>query len=66
MATAVLGWDQQVYMPSGGAESRGNSLATLGKIGHIKATSDELGKLLEDLAPYAASLDSDSDEARID
>jgi carboxypeptidase Taq len=65
MATAVLGWDQQVYMPSGGAEARGNSLATLGKIGHIKATSDELGKLLEDLAPYAASLDSDSDEARI-
>jgi carboxypeptidase Taq len=65
LASAVLGWDQQVYMPPGGAESRGNSLATLGKLGHIKATSDELGKLLEELAPYAETLDPDSDDARL-
>ncbi|MEW6241899.1 MAG: carboxypeptidase M32, partial [Chloroflexota bacterium] len=30
-AAALLGWDQQTYMPRGGAEARGNQLATLGK-----------------------------------
>jgi len=28
-ANAVVGWDQQVYMPHGGAEDRGYVLATL-------------------------------------
>ncbi|MEA3350164.1 MAG: hypothetical protein U9Q82_06060 [Chloroflexota bacterium] len=28
-AVAVLGWDQQVNMPPGGAEARGNQLATI-------------------------------------
>ena len=31
---AVLGWDQQCYMPPGGAAARANQFATLGKIGH--------------------------------
>jgi len=31
-ATALLDWDQQCYMPSGGAESRGNQQAKFGKI----------------------------------
>ena len=63
--SAVLGWDQQVYMPPGGAEERGNQLGTLARITQEKATSPELGKLLEDLIPFAESLDPDSDEARI-
>jgi carboxypeptidase Taq len=31
-ATALLDWDQQCYMPSNGAESRGNQQATLNRI----------------------------------
>ena len=64
-ASAVLGWDQQVYMPPAGAEERGNQLGTLARIIQEKATAPELGKLLDDLMPYAASLDPDSDEACI-
>jgi len=62
---AVLDWDQQVNMPSGGAEERGNQLGTLARIIQEKATAPELGKLLDDLLPYADSLDPDSDDARI-
>ncbi len=39
-AQAVLGWDQQTYMPPGGAEARGNQLATLGSLTHQKFTSN--------------------------
>ena len=61
--TALLGWDQQTYMPPGGAENRGHQLATLQQIAHSKFISDEIGKLLEDLQPYASQLDPDSFEA---
>jgi carboxypeptidase Taq len=64
-AAALLGWDQQTYMPPGAAGARGNQLGTLGSIAHEKATSAELGKLLEELKPYAAKLDPDSDDARL-
>jgi carboxypeptidase Taq len=62
---AVLEWDQQVSMPPGGAEDRGNQMATIQKIEHIKFTSDEMGRLLEDLRPWTAGLDPDSDETRL-
>ncbi len=63
--SALLGWDQQTYMPSGGAEARGDQLALVGRLAHERATSAELGKLLDELKPYAANLDPDSDEARL-
>jgi carboxypeptidase Taq len=62
---ALLSWDQQTYMPPGGAEARGNQLALLDRLVHERATSPELGKLLEDLKPYSAGLDPDSDDARL-
>lgn len=62
-ATALLGWDQQTYMPPGGAENRGHQLSTLQQIAHAKMTSDEMGRLLTDLAPYAAQLDPSSYDA---
>ncbi len=61
----VLGWDQQTYMPPGGAEDRSYHLATIRSLVHKKFTSDEIGKLLEELKPYAGQLDPDSDEARL-
>jgi len=64
-AAALLGWDQQTYMPSGGGESRGNQLATLSKISHEKFTSDEIGSLLGDLEREFAGADPDSDEVRL-
>ena len=62
---AVLEWDQRTYMPSGGAEGRGDQLALLRRLAHERETAPELGKLLEDLQPLAASLDPDSDDARL-
>ncbi len=62
-ASGLLGWDQRVMMPSSGAAVRAEVLATLGKIAHEKFTSDEIGRLLEDLRPYEDSLPFDSDEA---
>ena len=61
-AQELLGWDQQTYMPQGAAESRGNQLATLGKISHQKFTSDEIGSLLEDLEKEYEGADPDLDD----
>ena len=52
-------------MPVGGAEARGNQAALLERLAHERGTSPELGRLLEDLQPYAAALDPDSDDARL-
>lgn len=60
-AAAVLGWDQQVFMPPGGAEARAEQLATLSRLAHEMFTSDEVGQLLDDLSQ--ADLAYDSDEA---
>ncbi len=62
-AAAVLGWDQQTYMPSGGAEDRGNQLAVIGSLAHRLFTSPEIGELIEDSKPLVASMDPDSDDA---
>jgi carboxypeptidase Taq len=55
----ILDWDQNVNMPPGGSEARGQQLATIGRIAHEKATSEEVGKLLEDLKKEGAAPDSD-------
>ena len=60
-ANAVLEWDQQVNMPRGAAEDRGEQSATLSRIIHTKSTSDELGKLLNELSESAKELDPESD-----
>ncbi|MGB4595457.1 MAG: carboxypeptidase M32 [Anaerolineaceae bacterium] len=62
--SALLGWDQQVYMPSGGAEQRGSQLAYLGGLAHEKATSPALGQLIADLVAEIPDLDADEDLAR--
>lgn len=60
-AAAVLGWDQQTYMPPGGAAARAEQLSTLSKISHELFTADEIGELLAELAQ--AGFDYESDEA---
>ncbi len=60
-----MGWDQQTYMPKGGAEDRGDAIATLSSLAHLKITSTELGELLDAARAEVASLDPDSDDARL-
>jgi len=55
----VLGWDEQVNMPPAASENRGRQVATLSTIAHEKATSQELGKLLDELKTEFAGSDSD-------
>jgi carboxypeptidase Taq len=64
-ASELLGWDQQTYMPPGGAQGRAMQLATLGRLAHERLVSDEMGAALEAAEPEAAALDPDSDEARM-
>ena len=61
---AVLGWDQQINMPPGGAEERGLQSSALGRIMHEKFTSDEVGELIEDLEAEVGDLEAETDEAR--
>jgi carboxypeptidase Taq len=58
-AASVLGWDQQVNMPSAGNEARGQQLATLSKIAQEKFISDEVGRLIEDLKQELNGTDTD-------
>lgn len=64
-ATAVLSWDQQTYMPLGGAESRAMQLTTLAKKTHELFISDKIGQLLTDIEAKAGDLDYDSFEASL-
>ncbi len=64
-ASAVLGWDQSTYMPPCGAPARGRQIATLRRLAHEKSTDAALGKLLDDLSPYAESLPDESDDAAL-
>ena len=62
-ASAVLGWDQAVYMPPLGAEARGRQKARLAALAHEKATDANLGWLLDRLEKHGAALPPDSDDA---
>ncbi len=46
---SVLGWDQQTYMPRGGAAFRGDQLALIAKLAHAEATHPRFGELLSEL-----------------
>ncbi len=59
----VLAYDMQVFMPPGGSPTRAAQLATLEEIVHERLVDERLGELLEELAPYEASLPHDSDDA---
>ncbi|MBO9150719.1 carboxypeptidase M32 [Chitinophaga sp. GCM10012297] len=48
-AAAVLGWDQETYLPEKGAAFRGQQLTTLSSLAHELFTRDDLGSLLQEL-----------------
>ncbi|MBA2582998.1 MAG: carboxypeptidase M32 [Bacteroidetes bacterium] len=49
LASAVLHWDQETYMPANGALYRAQQLSTLAGIAHDLAVKDDLGELLQNL-----------------
>ena len=63
--SSLLAWDQQVKMPPGGGGVRAEQLATIERIAHEALTSDEMGRLLDKLAPFEETLEYDSDEASL-
>ncbi len=63
-AVAVLGWDQQTYMPAGGAAGRAAQITALVRVIHEKATSQDLARLL-DVAERAGGSDPDGDDAAL-
>jgi len=64
-AGSVLSWDQQTYMPPGGAEARAQQASTLRRTAHERFIADEVGQFLDELEPWAAELDYDSFEASL-
>jgi carboxypeptidase Taq len=64
-ANALLGWDQQTYMPLQGSQARAEQSATLQKISHELFTADETGRLIDAAAHETEKLDPDSDDARL-
>jgi carboxypeptidase Taq len=50
----LAGWDQRTMMPPGGAPARAHMFATLERLAHDRATSDEIGGWLD-------ALDGDGD-----
>jgi carboxypeptidase Taq len=64
-AASLLDWDQQVNMPPRGGDARGHQLATLSKIAQEKFTSDEVGKLLDDLKAEVEGAELNTDDAAL-
>lgn len=60
-AQSVLSWDQQSYMPPGGAPARASQLATLSRLAHEHFTSDRVGTLLEVLSIETRELPYEDD-----
>lgn len=65
MAASLLNWDQSTYMPAGGAPARARQLATLGRLAQEKFTDKTIGRLLDDLQPWAEAQPYGSDEASL-
>lgn len=59
----ILNWDQTTYMPPGGAGARARQMALITRLAHEKATDPAIGRLLDELQPYAESLPYDHDDA---
>ena len=61
-AASVLAWDQETYMPVGGAPARASAQVRLSQLIFQKSTSEEVGALIEELLPLTKEKGEDSDE----
>ena len=64
-AAAILEWDQETYMPPGGVQSRAEQVSTLYRLAHVRFTSDEVRRLLEEAESEVANSRFDSDDASL-
>ena len=64
-AGALLDWDHATYMPRRGALARARQGALLRRLAHERSVDPALGRLLDDLAPFADGLPGDSDDASL-
>ena len=55
-AGALLGWDQETYMPDGSVSGRANQLATISSLIHHHVTSAETKALVAELKPQLENL----------
>jgi carboxypeptidase Taq len=60
---SVLGWDEQTYMPKGGAEHRANQLSLLAGLTHDRKVAPRIGELLSELEQSKQLGDPDGDLA---
>ncbi len=61
----MLSWDQNTFMPPGGAETRAEHMATIERLYHHGMVDPTLGRLLDALEPWAADRDDDDDDAAL-
>jgi len=64
-AAGVLAWDQETFMPDGGAEARAQQLSTLQSMAHEQFASDETGNLLDEAADALDTDDPLDDDAAL-
>lgn len=64
-ASAVLQWDQEVYMPQKGFPYRGRQLATMAAMAHEMITSDSYGNILHELAHRGDLTDVEQQNVRL-
>lgn len=64
-AADLLDWDQETYMPGGGARARGRQSATLRRLAHERLVDPAIGRLLDGLQSYTEGLSWDSDDASL-
>jgi len=65
LANSVLNWDQATMLPEQGNDQRGRMMATLGKISHEMLTSQETGKMVDALLPWAKQEPADNLDAAL-
>jgi carboxypeptidase Taq len=65
MASAVLAWDRETYLPPAGAAARARQLGSLSEMAHELFVDDRVGEWLAALQPYEDSLPFDSDDASL-
>jgi carboxypeptidase Taq len=64
-SAALLSWEQQTYMPPGGAKARAEQLATLQGLAHRLFITDEIGGLVKELSNSSEQWGYDTNEASL-
>jgi carboxypeptidase Taq len=57
---AILGWDQETYMPAAAIDERADQLALMETLNHDRIASPEIGKLLSELGSTSANPEGDT------